>query len=445
MATVEELEAAGVRILRLVYADLHGKQRGKDVLLERAGHAIAHGKPFVEAVMTIDNSHNIVSGEAGGFRDLVAMPDLKTARINPLDPEVAVVICDLSSVPSHRPSGLDSRGALKRICSRYAKLGLTPVVAHELEFYLLERDAEALGGLRPLTMRDSSVYTVGPLGDPTGIVRAMFDACDAFQLEPISMAQEYGHSQNEINLTHGEAIEASDRAFLFKALVKQMADMDGIVATFMGMPVDDDECSGYHLHASLLDKAGKNVFDAPRSQDGLSAIAHHFIAGVVEHAPAMAGLLNPTVNSYKRIINGGLSPKFANWGYDNRMAMLRISEERGAAARAEVRSADGAANPYLIAATILAAGLDGIERKLKPPKPVVGNFYAGPPAAMGAQLPTSLGAALDALEADTRLVKLVGPALIETFLSIKRYELGRWEAQQNRLTAWELEEYAEAL
>jgi len=127
------------------------------------------------------------------------------------------------------------------------------------------------------------------------------------------------------------------------------------------------------------------------------------------------------------------------------MAMLRISEERGAAARAEVRSADGAANPYLIAATILAAGLDGIERKLKPPKPVVGNFYAGPAAAMGAQLPTSLGDALDALEADTRLVKLVGPALIETFLSIKRYELGRWEAQQNRLTAWELEEYAEAL
>lgn len=445
MATVEELEAAGVRILRLVYADLHGKQRGKDVLLERAGHAIAHGKPFVEAVMTIDNSHNIVSGEAEGFRDLLAMPDLKTARINPLDPEVAMVLCDLASVPSHRPSGLDSRGALKRICARYAKLGFTPVVAHELEFYLLERDAQAIGGLRPLGMRDSSVYTVGPLADPTGIVRAMFDACDAFQLEPISMAQEYGHSQHEINLMHGEAIEATDRAFLFKALVKQMADMDGIVATFMGMPVDDDESSGYHLHASLVDKAGKNVFDAPRAQDGLSVIAHHFIAGVMEHAPAMAGLLNPTVNSYKRIINGGLSPKFANWGYDNRMAMLRISEERGSAARAEVRSADGAANPYLIATTILAAGLDGIERKLKPPKPVVGNFYAGPAAAMGAQLPTSLGAALDALEADTRLVKLVGPALIETFLSIKRYELGRWEAQQNRLTAWELEEYAEAL
>ena len=125
--------------------------------------------------------------------------------------------------------------------------------------------------------------------------------------------------------------------------------------------------------------------------------------------------------------------------------MLRISEERGPAARAEMRSGDGAANPYLISAAILAAGLDGIERKLKPPKPVIGNFYEGPEDAMGVPLPTSLGEALDALEADTRLVKAIGPELIEVFLRNKRYELGRWEAQQNRLTAWEIEEYAEAL
>ena len=443
--TVKQLQAKGVRILRLVYADLYGVQRGKDVLLSRAAHAIEHGKPFVEAVMTIDHSHNIVSGDEAGFRDFLAVPDLKTARINPLDPEVAVVLCDLKSVPSHAPSGLDPRGSLKGVTARYRKLGFTPIVAHELEFYLMERHADGVGGLRPLPMRDSSVYTVGPLADPTGIARAMFDACEAFGLEPISMAQEYGHSQHEINLTHGEAVEATDRAFLFKSLVKQMADMDGIVATFMGMPVDDDEASGYHLHASLLGKTGKNVFDAPRAKDGLSETAHRFIAGVVEHGPALCGLLNPTVNSYKRIINGGLSPKFANWGHDNRLAMLRIGEERGPAARAEVRSGDGAANPYLVAAGLLAAGLDGIERKLTPPAPVVGNFYEGPEDAFGAPLPTTLGDALDALEADARLVELVGPELVETFLRNKRYELGRWEAHQNRLTAWEIEEYAEAL
>lgn len=443
--TVKQLQAKGVRILRLVYADLYGVQRGKDVLLTRAAHAIGHGKPFVEAVMTIDHRHNIVSGDEAGFRDLLAVPDLSTARINPLDPEVAVVLCDLKSIPSHGPSGLDPRGSLKGIVARYEKRGFRPVVAHELEFYLMERSPEGVGGLRPMPMRDSSVYTVGPLADPTGITRAMFDACEAFGLEPISMAQEYGHSQHEINLTHGPAVDATDRAFLFKSLVKQMADMDGIVATFMGMPVDDDEASGYHLHASLLGKTGKNVFDAPRAKDGLSETAHQFIAGVLEHGPALCGLLNPTVNAYKRIINGGLSPKFANWGHDNRLTMLRVSEERGPAARAEVRSGDGAANPYLVAAGLLAAGLDGIERKLKPPAPLVGNFYEGPEDAIGAPLPTSLGDALDALEADARLVELVGPELVETFLRNKRYELGRWEAQQNRLTAWEIEEYAEAL
>ncbi len=443
--TLKQLEAKGVRILRLVFSDLYGVQRGKDVLLRRAAHAVSHGKPFVEAVMTIDHHHNIVSGDEAGFRDFVAVPDLTTARINPLDPEVAIVLCDLFDVPGRAPSGLDPRGSVVRLVERYAKLGFVPVVAHELEFYLMERHADGVGGLRPMPMRNSSVYTVGPLADPTGLVRAMFNACEAFGLEPISMAQEYGHCQHEINLTHGPAVEATDRAFLFKSLVKQMASIEGIVATFMGMPVDDDEASGYHLHVSLLNKAGKNVFAAPRAQDGLAPIAHHFIAGVVEHGPALAGLLNPTVNAFKRTITGGLSPKFANWGHDNRLSMLRIGEERGPATRAEVRSGDGAANPYLIAAGILAAGLDGIERKLTPPAPVVGNFYEGPEQAMGQPLPTSLGDALDLLEADARLVELVGPALIETFLRNKRSELARWDALQLRLTAWEIEEYAEAL
>lgn len=122
--TVKQLQAKGVRILRIVYADLYGVQRGKDILLSRAAHALEHGKPFVEAVMTIDHHHNIVSGEEAGFKDFLAVPDLKTARINPLDPEVAVVICDLKAVPGHGPSGLDSRGSLKNVAARLEKRGL---------------------------------------------------------------------------------------------------------------------------------------------------------------------------------------------------------------------------------------------------------------------------------------------------------------------------------
>lgn len=443
--TVKQLQAKGVRILRLVYSDLYGVQRGKDVLLSRAAHAISHGKPFVEAVMTIDHAHNIVSGEEAGFRDFAAVPDLSTARIDPRDPEVAVVLCDLVQVPSGAPADLDPRGALKRIVARLEKRGLRPVTAHELEFYLLERNPDGVGGLAPLPMRDSSVYTVGPLADPTGIARRMFDACEAFGLDPISMAQEYGHAQHEINLTHGPAVESSDRAFLFKSLIKEMAAQEGIVATFMGMPVDEDESSGFHLHVSLVDKAGRNRLDQPRGKAGLSDLAYHFTAGVIAHGRGLSGVLNPTVNAYKRIINGGLSPKFANWGHDNRMAMVRFCTERGPATRVEVRNGDGSANPYLVTAAVLAAGLDGIERKLEPPAPVEGNFYEGPEELLGEPLPTSLGEALDALEADAVLTEALGARLVETYLRNKRYELDRWNAHLNRLTAWEMDEYADAL
>ena len=444
MTTIKELQAEGVEILRFVFADLNGVQRGKDVAIGRSAHAVSHGKAFVEAVMTIDLRHNIVSGDEGGFRDFVAIPDLSTARISSLEPDVAQIICSLSEVPSGLPSGLDSRGSVQRIVERYVALGYHPVIASELEFYLLERAADGVGGLRPAPMVDSCVYTAGPLADPTGIVRRMFDACEAFGLQPVSCAQEYGHSQYEINLVHGAALEATDRAFLFKSLIKQVAAAEGLVATFMGLPVDADECSGFHLHASLNDAAGHNAFDDPASADGLAPVAHQFAAGVIAHAPAIAGLLNPTVNAYKRIATGGLAPKFANWGHDNRLAMLRFCHERGPATRAEVRSGDGAANPYLATAAILAAGLDGIERKLELPPPVVSNFYEGA-ADFGQPLPTSLGDALDALEADQTLVDLVGPALVETFLRNKRYELDRWNAELLRLTAWEIDEYAERL
>ena len=443
--TVKQLQARGVRILRLVYSDLYGVQRGKDVLLTRAAHAIDHGKPFVEAVMTIDHAHNIVSGEEAGFRDFAAVPDLSTARIDPRDPEVAVVLCDLVQVPGGAPADLDPRGALKRTVARLEKRGLRPVTAHELEFYLLERNPDGVGGLAPLPMRHSAVYTAGPLADPTGVVRRMFDACDAFGLEPVSMAQEYGHSQYEINLAHGPAVEATDRGFLFKNLVKEVAARDGLIATFMGMPVDGDESSGLHLHVSVVDKAGRNRLDQPRGKAGLSDLAYHFTAGVIAHGRALCGVLNPTVNAYKRIITGGLSPKFANWGHDNRMAMVRFCTERGPATRVEVRNGDGSANPYLVTAAVLAAGLDGIERKLEPPAPVEGNFYEGPEDRFGEPLPTSLGEALDALEADTVLTEALGARLCETFLRNKRYELDRWNAQLNRLTAWEMEEYAESL
>ena len=445
MTSVKELEAAGVRILRLVYADLNGIQRGKDVALAKSDHAIEHGKPFVEAVMTIDLRHNIVCGEQDGFRDFVAMPDLSTARISPLEPDVALVMCSLIELSSGDPSPLDARAAVQRLSQRLQSHGLYPVIAAELEFYLLEHSPTGIGGLRPCLQGDSGVYTVGTTADPGGLIRRMFDACDAFGLGPTAFSHEYGHAQFEINLAHGDALETTDRTFLFKSLVKEIAAIEGLVATFIGLPADNDECSGLHLHLSLNDENGRNLFDDPAQADGLAIVARQFAAGIIDHARAITGVLNPTVNAYKRIALGGLSPKFANWGYDNRLAMLRFCHERGPATRFEIRSGDGSANPYLATAATLAAGLDGIERGLELPSPVTGNPYEGPEELLGAPLPSSLPDALDALEADVTLVGLLGVGLVSTFVRNKRYEVARWEAELMRLTAWEIDEYAEKL
>jgi glutamine synthetase len=441
---VEDLRQRGVNVLRLAYSDLNGIQRGKDVPLSEAEAALAHGKPFVEAVMTIDMRHTVLSGEEHGFRDIVAIPDPSTLRITPLEPDTAVVLCDLTD--SHGdPQPLDPRGALRRAIGRLAERGAHPVLASELEFYLLERTGREAGALQAMPMRDSSVYTVGPLADPTGIVRRMLDAAADFDLRPVSYSQEYGHCQYEINLAHGEALESSDRAFLFKSLVKQIAAREGLVATFIGLPFENDEASGLHLHTSLVDADGANLFDDPSAEDGLSALARQFAAGVVAHGPALSGILNPTVNAYKRIAVGGLSPKFANWGHDNRLAMLRFCHERGPATRFEIRSGDGSANPYLAAAAMLAAGLDGIERGLELPPPVVGNPYEGPEELLGPPLPSSLAEGLDALEADETLVAALGERLVGTFVRNKRTEVERWQVELNKVTAWELAEYAEQL
>ena len=175
-----------------------------------------------------------------------------------------------------------------------------------------------------------------------------------------------------------------------------------------------------------------------------------FIAGVIEHAQGLQALLGPTINSYKRILPDSLAPTHANWGHDNRTAFCRVPNERGSRARVEIRTADGAACPHLITAALLLAGLDGIERGLTPPDPVVGDAYRLDDAHAGSTLPADLGAALDALEADTVLTEKLGPTIVSTFVAMKRFEVERFaeavgELDVEVVTQWEIEEYASHL
>ena len=406
--SVSELDAAGIRVVRLQYPDLHGICRGKDIPIGAFAHAADEGIGFVEAIMTVDLRHNVISGFERGFPDFVARPDLATLVPLPWEPHVAVCICDLHDSISGAPYAVDSRAALRRALEPYAELGLAPVLAPELEFYLCEPDAAAPNGYRTYAGSDSPPYTVGHLADPRGTLSTMLDAAVALGLDAIAGAHEYGRSQYEINLRHSGALNAADRAFRFKDLVKELAARDGLRATFMGKPFNGDEGSGLHLHVSLADAQQENACADPAGADGLSATARHFIAGVMEHAAGIMVFLNPTVNAYRRIHAEALVPTRICWGHDHRMTLVRVPRERGAATRVETRLGDGTAHSYLASAAVLAAGLDGIARELSPPEPIEGFLYDLPEERQGAPVPASFPEALAALGADTLLCEALG-------------------------------------
>jgi glutamine synthetase len=441
-AHVADLTEVGIQVVRLQYADLHGICRGKDIPAHAFAHAVQDGVGFVEAIMTIDLRHNVVAGFERGFPDITARPDLSTLARLPWQPEVAACIVDLFEVDSHDASSLDSRGVLKRVLSEFAELGLHPVVGPELEFYLFVPDSSDPRGYSPYALQESPAYTVGEVADPKGTLSRMLDAAVGFGLDAIAAAHEYGRSQYEINLRHSSALDSADRAFRYKYLVKEMAARDGLLATFMGKPVNGDEGSGFHMHISLVDGNGNNCCEDAEHPSGLADATRHFLAGVIEHGPAMMVFFNPTVNAYRRISAEALVPTRACWGHDHRMALVRVPGERGAATRLEFRLGDGTANVYLAYAAALAAGLDGIRRELEPPPPVAGFLYDLPEEEQGKALPTSFESALDALAADEAITTALGERLIETFRTIKAAELERC---RTFVTDWEFAEYAPRL
>jgi glutamine synthetase len=439
---VADLTDVGVQVVRLQYADLHGICRGKDIPASAFPHAVQDGIGFVEAIMTVDLRHNIVAGFERGFPDFTARPDLSTLARLPWQPDVAACIVDLVEVESNEPSTLDSRGVLKRVLADYAGLGLHPVVGPELEFYLFQPDSSDPRGYSPYALQDSPAYTVGEVADPKGTLSHMLDAAVRFGLGAIAAAHEYGRSQYEINLRHAAALESADRAFRFKDLVKEVAARDGLLATFMGKPVNGDEGSGFHMHISLVDEDGNNRCEDGEHPSGLASATRHFIAGVIEHGPAMMVFFNPTVNAYRRISAEALVPTRACWGHDHRMTLVRVPRERGAATRLEFRLGDGTANVYLAYAAALAAGLDGIRRELEPPEPIEGFLYDLPEDKQGAPLPITFEKALDALAADEVITAALGERMIETFRTIKHAELERFRTW---VTDWEFAEYAPRL
>ena len=434
---LDELCKGGVNTVRINYGDMHGIARGKDLPVEHFAAAVEDGLGFCSANLADGLSHSLarLSARIAGspvdraFPDMRVTPIASTLAQLPWDPSIAWCLATID--PADPRSVLSPRSALERASAAFRALGFAAMCAAELEFYLLKRETS---GFTRYTNQFSMVYTVGDRADPQSVVREMVRNGRLVGLGVTACHHECGRGQFEINLNHSEALDAGDRAFRFKYMVKELAARHGLVATFMGKPFADDAGSGLHVHVSLTNGRG-NAFHDPHSPDGLSDLAKQFLAGVLAHAPALAAFGSPTINSYKRIVPGTLVPMHANWGYDNRNAYARVPPDRGKGTRLELRAADAAANAYLVIAANLFAGLDGIRRQLIPPAPV------GPDAAVpaGQGLPARLEDSLGALKDDTVLSEAMGCPLVEGFCALKRAEA---EQFRRAVTDWELKEYA---
>jgi len=436
------LQEDGIDVVRLVYSDVLGIPRSKDLLVSQLERAGSHGPAFCQGVWVTNTRGGVLDGHGSisdGLPDLVTKLDPATLRPIPWEPGVAYAIAD-----SFEPSGEDSpvapRSVLRTVLAGYTDRDLVPVIGPELEYYLAHRPN---GTWERVINKTGRVYMTGSIVDPDGIFLHMLRMIDQLNIGAFAGNHEFSPSQYEINLWHSEALDAADRTFLFKTAIKDIAARRDINATFMGKPWDDEGGSGFHVHFSVTDPDGTNKMHDGDS--GLSPVANAMIAGIIEHAPALSAFTNPTINAFKRLGPDTLAPYRANWGWDNRSTMVRIPPERGQGTRLELRIGDGAANPYVVAAAVLAAALDGIERELQPPAPLDGWTYEDESAAV---LPMTLDAALDALDADDILASKLGDVFTQTFVTLKRDELERYNAEVDDpstrdVTEWELLEYIE--
>ena len=438
-AAADALAQRGIDVVRVAYADLIGTERGRDILVRRLAATVGHGVAFCRTIYGTSPMGDVVEiendGLAAGLPDMLARPDLATLRDLPWEPRVAHVLADALN-PDGTVAAEGPRQVLRAVLDRFAELGLSPVVGPELEFFLLDADPASPSGWRRYGEAAGNVYVAGRKGDPEGVLLRMLRQLDDYGLDVTAANHEFCSGQFEINLWHSAALDAADRAFRFKSAVKEIARHEGKLATFMAKPFNDEGGSGFHLHFSAVDGDGRNVFDDPAAADGLSGCARSAVAGILAHAPALAALANPTVNSYKRFGPDTLAPWLIDWGLDNRSAMLRVPPERGPAARLEVRLGDASANPYLAIAGLLAAAYLGIRDGLTPPPALDGYGYDPEKSPL---LPPDLAAALVALEADADLSKLLGMRFVTAFRAYKANELTRFS---RHVTDWEFREYA---
>ena len=427
------VEENGVRFIRLQFTDIFGALKNVAITEKQLEKALDNQMMFdgssIDGFVRIEES------------DMYLRPNLDTFVIFPWRPQqgkVARLICDI-----YRPDGTpfegDPRYALRRAIDDAAELGFEMNVGPECEFFLFETDEN--GQATTITQDKAGYFDLAPTDKGENARRDMTLALEEMEFEIEASHHEVAEGQNEIDFKYGPALETADKIMTFKLVVKAIAQRHGLHASFMPKPIFGINGSGMHVNMSLF-KDGKNVFADPSDKNGLSKEAYQFIAGLLKNIKGLSAVTNPLVNSYKRLVPGYEAPVYLDWSCSNRTALIRVPASRGAGTRVELRCPDPSANPYLVLAVLLQAGLDGIKNNLEVEPETVANIFAMSDKeredAGIDNLPNNLYEAVNFMKESELAKAALGEHIYENYVEAKEAE---WDDYRTKVHDWEIENY----
>jgi len=422
-----------VEFIRLQFTDMFGQLKNIAITANQLDKALDNKCMFdgssIDGFVGIEES------------DMYLHPDFSTLEIFPWRPQqgkVARMICDV-----YRPDGMpfegDPRQVLKRAIKEARDLGYTFQVGPECEFFLFDTDENAMPTTN--THEQAGYFDIGPLDGGENARRGIIMTLEDMGLIIEASHHESAPAQHEIDLRYDEALAVADNIMTFKLAVRTIAKRHGLHATFMPKPRFGVNGSGMHINMSLH-RDGSNLFEDSSDAQGLSKEAYYFIGGIMRHIKGMAAVTNQLVNSYKRLVPGYDAPVYIAWSTTNRSPLIRIPAERGGSTRIELRSPDSAANPYLMLAVCLKAGLDGIVNQIEPPESVDCNIYTMTEAErrrLGIEnLPGTLIEAVEELKKDAFILDVLGKHVAEKYIAAKEQE---WQQYRAHVSEWEIQQY----
>lgn len=438
-AAKEFLRKNDIKFVLAQFVDIHGAAKAKAVPVEHLDMVLTDGAGFAGFALW-----GFGMGPHGP--DYMAVGDLETLCVIPWMPGYARIVCN--GVVKGEPYPYCSRVALKRQLDKLAARGMTLYTGIEPEFMLLTRSADGkLGPCDPTDGLEKPCYDYKGLSRASAVLDKMVSALRGVGIDVYQIDHEDANGQFEVNFTYADALKSADNFTFVKMAASEIARQHGMIASFMPKPFSNRTGSGAHFHVSIGDANTKNLFYDAGDGNGLalSKMAYHFVGGILHHARALTAICAPTVNSYKRLVVGRAlsgatwAPAYIAYGDNNRTACVRIP-----GGRLEFRLPDSGCNPYLVTAALLAAGLDGVDRKLDPGQPNSNNLYEYSAAQLAAEgiklLPQNLLEAITELERDEVVCAALGPELSKEFISLKRME---WTEYARHVSDWETTRYLE--